>query len=330
MKMNWKRITSFFTALLIAVLVVSGCAPTVDQSDAAYLEVEKGLHWKNLYQIGDALSLDGLTVKYFRDIIESNDFEIVTLTNDMISGFDTSKEGSFTMTITYHGKTATVDYTVAPGATPFAIRETFCIGENTVVSIDSASMTATVLVFDHYFKALENQPTKTEENALSYLVNRKGKTCVSFAYDGANYEIYYDDENEAYFIKTVSLGENNATTTEQLAHTISLDALQAPQKNVVYQSKREGDIYYSIKIDDSYGAVVTKHTVNGDTTVDTVLDRYRADDATLTANGLFRYAQRQDSYYATATLSAQGQFKIRKDADGVLEAVYSALCTPVA
>lgn len=300
--------------------MLSSCGTVVDNSGAAYLEVEKGLSWKSIYQVGDDISLEGLTAKYFLDVTESSDFEEITLTESMISGFDTSKEGSFAFTVTYKGKTATVNYTVVPKATPFEIVKTFCISENTVVSVDSTSMKATVLVFDNYFKALENQPTETEEKALSYLVNGKGKTCVSFEYNGTRYDIFY--EGEQYSMVTSSVSDSSSSVREQFVNPVSLDTLQTPKKNVVYKSESKDGVYYSVMVDDSYNTVVTKHGPEGDTVINT----YSADDAILTVNGLFRYSLPAE--YATATLNAQGQFKIRKDAEDSFETVYSALCSP--
>lgn len=326
MKIKMNKIAPFFALLLLAVLLLPGCAPIIDNSGAAYVSVEKELHWKHIYQVGEDLSLDGLTVKYFPNVSDLNDFETVTLTRDMISGFDTSKEGSFEMTVTYKGKTATVGYTVVPKATPFEIIKTFCIAENTVVSIDSTSMKATVLVFDNYFKATENQPAKTEEKKLSYLVNSKGKTCVSFEYNGSRYDFFDDAEGKQYPVVITLIGGGSVQQT--LATPITLSTLQLPRKNTVYKSELKDGIYYSIKIDDSYNAVVTKHTVEGSTTVDAVLDSYLASDAVLTANGLFKYWQHKDGYSASATMSTQEKFRVRKEADGVTESIYSALCSP--
>lgn len=330
MKKNFKRITLFCSVLLVAVLLISSCAPIVDNSGAAYLEVEKGFVWKSVYQVGEELSFDGLIAKYYSDFEEQNNFEIVILTSSMISGFDTSKEGNYTMTVTYKGKTATVDYTVVAKATQFEINKTFCIGKNTFVSVDSSSMKATVKVFDNYFKVVENQPSKTEEQTLSYAVNNEGKNCASFTYGDARYDIFYDMDNDQYYMMTVSSGEDFVGTSTQIANHVDLGTLQAPQKNSVYKSELQGDTYYSIKLDDDYNAVITKHTVDGDVTVDTVMDSFTANESELTSNGLLRYSQSQGNSHAYAMLSNQGQFKIRKTIEGKLESEYSVICLPVA
>lgn len=325
MKTNLKRITTFFACLLLAALLLTACASTDD--GAAYFQVEKGLQWKSIYQVGETLSLNGLTAKYFRDI-DSDDYETVTLKEDMITGFDTSKEGSFTMTVTYKGKTDTVSYTVVSKATPFEVIQTFCLAENKVVSIDSTVMKATVLVFDNYFKAVENQPSKTVETSLSFLVNNKGKTCASFEYNGSRYDLFYDEETNRYSMLTSSASSSSVGTTERLVYPINLASLPLPQKNVSYQSTPTDGAYYSIQIDDSYHAVVKKHKIEGAGTVDTVLDSFAATDTVLSSNGLFKYVLSKDGYTATATMSNQGPIQVRKEADGALESIYSALCSP--
>lgn len=318
--------TSVFAFLLLAALLLTGCATMDDGS--AYLQVEKGLQWKSVYQVGEALSLNGLTAKYFRDL-ESDDYETVTLKEDMITDFDTSKEGSFTMKITYKGKTDTVSYTVVPKATPFEVIQTFCLAENTVVSIDSTVMKATVLVFDNYFKAVENQPSKTVEASLSYLVNGKGKTCASFEYNGSRYDLFYDEETNRYSLLTSSASSSSVGSSERLVYSINLASLPLPRKNVSYQSTPTDGVHYSIQIDDSYHAVVKKHTAGGTGTVDTVLDSFAATDAVLSSNGLFKYVQTKDGYTATAIMSNQGPIQVRKEADNAIESLYFALCSPV-
>lgn len=325
------RITSFFSVLLLAALLLAGCTPVVDNSGAAYLEVSKELYWKSVYQVGDSVSLNGLTAKYFPNTVESDDFEEVTLTESMISGFNTSKEGSFTMTVTYKGKTATVGYTVIPKVTPLEINVAFVIKENTVAAIDTATSTVTISVFDNYFKALANQPSSTVAKPLSNTVNSQGEAGVTFEHNGSTYTVRRDSESSTYFIKTSTVsGSAASSVVEQIAHPISLGTLKAPQKNVAYKSELKDGSYYSIKLDDSYNAVVTKHTVEGDTTVDTVVDNFTASNALLITGGLLRYSLYKDGFTATAAFSSQSQFKIRKVADNALESVYSVVCYPEA
>ena len=61
------------------------------------------------YRVGGTLDVDGATVvKVYDDGTE----ESVVLTEDMVSGFDSSAAGTNTITVTYEGKTTTVDLTI--------------------------------------------------------------------------------------------------------------------------------------------------------------------------------------------------------------------------
>lgn len=324
MKKNLKRIALFFAVLLLALVPLSSCDTEDDNSGAENFQVEVGLQWKKVYQVGEKLSLDGLTGKYYEDIDDEDDYKKVTIKESMISGFDTSKVGSYTMTVTYKGKSDQIDYKVVAKAEQFEINKTFCIGENTVASINSATMKAKISVFDNYFKAVDGHSSKTEEKTLSYLVNGQGETCISFDYNGLRYDIFYDAESGQYTMKTVSADNSAASSSTQTIHPITLNALHLPQKNVAYKSEAKDGVYYSIKLDDSYNAVVTKHTAEGDT----VTDSFTANESVLTTNGFLRYSQHKDGYYAYAMLNNRDQFKIRKELEDSIESIYSVLCSP--
>ncbi len=61
------------------------------------------------YFVGDTLNIDGIQVKIY---MSDETTDTITLTNSMISGFDTTTAGEKTLTVTYEGETATVNYTV--------------------------------------------------------------------------------------------------------------------------------------------------------------------------------------------------------------------------
>lgn len=63
---------------------------------------------KTSYKVGEELDLSTLTVKAVRGESEEN----VTVTSDMVSGFDSSKAGEITLTITYEGQTTTLTLTI--------------------------------------------------------------------------------------------------------------------------------------------------------------------------------------------------------------------------
>ena len=68
--------------------------------------------YKTEYNVGEELDVNGLTVNY------SNEYGEVTqvaVTADMVSGFDTSKEGECTVIVTYEGISCTFTVTVVKG-----------------------------------------------------------------------------------------------------------------------------------------------------------------------------------------------------------------------
>ena len=62
------------------------------------------------YVIGESLSVAG---GEFKAIKENGDFEVITLTEDMVSAFDTSTKGTKTVIVTYEGKQLPYDITIA-------------------------------------------------------------------------------------------------------------------------------------------------------------------------------------------------------------------------
>jgi hypothetical protein len=70
---------------------------------------------KMTYVVGEELDLAGLVVNA---TMASGVQNQVTVTADMVSGFDSSKAGTTTVTISYEGKTATVELTVEEAEEP--------------------------------------------------------------------------------------------------------------------------------------------------------------------------------------------------------------------
>lgn len=62
------------------------------------------------YTQGDSLDLDSFKLKFRRD---DGTIEEIKVTSDMVTGFDTKKAGSYTLTISYSGKTVTCQINVA-------------------------------------------------------------------------------------------------------------------------------------------------------------------------------------------------------------------------
>ena len=64
---------------------------------------------KTTYYVGETLDIAGLSVE---KVMASGAKEEITVDRGMVSGFDSSKEGTTTVTITFEGKTATFELTV--------------------------------------------------------------------------------------------------------------------------------------------------------------------------------------------------------------------------
>lgn len=104
--MTKKRISIFAAvALMFTVFaaVLVGCG-----DNNAKIEVENNMI-KTEYYVGDELEFTGGMLSY----INNGETTYVKLTKEMVSGFSTANVGSFTMTITYKGKTTTVNYKVS-------------------------------------------------------------------------------------------------------------------------------------------------------------------------------------------------------------------------
>lgn len=70
---------------------------------------------KTAYTVGEQLNLTGLDVTL---VYASGETEAVTVTEDMVSGFDSTATGTQTITVTYAGQTVTFDVTVQNASTP--------------------------------------------------------------------------------------------------------------------------------------------------------------------------------------------------------------------
>lgn len=103
-----KQISSIFIAFLLIIcpFFFTACG---DGGDPTISSIEIIGDVKTTYYVGEELNIEGLQVK----IIKSDDSSsTITLTSDMVSGFDSSTAGTKTLTVTYNEKTATVEYIV--------------------------------------------------------------------------------------------------------------------------------------------------------------------------------------------------------------------------
>ena len=88
---------------------------------------------KTTYTVGEELDLSAITVTAMRGESEEN----VTVTADMISGFDSSEAGEITITVTYEGQTDTITLTIEEAETTGG---NSCSGCNSSVGAGSAML----------------------------------------------------------------------------------------------------------------------------------------------------------------------------------------------
>ena len=99
---------------------------------------------KTNYFVGDELDIEGIQVKITKS---DNSTETITLTANMISGFDTTSAGEKTLTVTYEEETATVVYyVVEPQITSIEVKEgtlktDYFVGE--ALSVENAKLVVT-------------------------------------------------------------------------------------------------------------------------------------------------------------------------------------------
>lgn len=107
-----KRILSalFAFILMLCPFILSACGDKdPEDTTPTITKIEVVGEFKTTYFVGESLSIDDLEIKITKsDDSTSN----VTLTSEMISGFDSTTAGEKTLTVTYDGKTTTVNYTV--------------------------------------------------------------------------------------------------------------------------------------------------------------------------------------------------------------------------
>lgn len=114
----------------------------VEEPELVSIEVKTN-PTKLTYQVGEQLDLTGLVIEA---VMSSGTKETISITNDMVSGFDSSKTGTNTITITYEGKTVTIDLTIVQ-ATPEPTPNIIGCGGSIVASIlGLLVLTAAVLV----------------------------------------------------------------------------------------------------------------------------------------------------------------------------------------
>lgn len=178
---------------------------------------------KTTYTVGDKLDLTGgvITVKYNNDTSEA-----VDITSDMVSGFDSTKTGKQTVTVTYAGKTATFEVTV----------EAAPVKQYTVTFTD-----VTVKSGDKELKSGDKVDEKTE------------LTIEAVAKDGYTAKVLVDGKE---------LTGNTVTVTADVKITVEYTEVKTPDSAVIeavlnVNAPEFADIAYGDKQPDAKSLVIT-------------------------------------------------------------------------
>ena len=107
-KLKFSLIIAFTLLLTLFAGVLAGCGGKND--DNAQIVVKSDMI-KTEYVVGEELEITGGILEY----ISNEKITHIQITKDMISNFSTEKLGSYSMIVTYNGKTTTVSYTVNKG-----------------------------------------------------------------------------------------------------------------------------------------------------------------------------------------------------------------------
>ena len=107
-----KTLVKKLAIILSVVMLVASIATLSACGEVTLTKIEfAGSGYTESYFVGSqALSLTGLTIKATYSDGSTKD---IAVTQEMVSGFDSSKAGKNTITITYEGKTTTFDVTIA-------------------------------------------------------------------------------------------------------------------------------------------------------------------------------------------------------------------------
>lgn len=104
-----KIITSILLCfLLVCPMALTACKDKGDPSKTISTIAINGTI-KNEFYIGEQLNIEGLKLKI---TYKDNSTTEITLTNEMIAGFDTSSTGNKSITVSYGGKQLSISYTV--------------------------------------------------------------------------------------------------------------------------------------------------------------------------------------------------------------------------
>lgn len=278
---------------ILKLIIVALCSLAILFSFIGCLEddesgfiVDNPTDWKSVYMVGEDLSLDGLKIKYYPSVENLNDYQSVNVTLDMVENFDSSSAGNKTFTIKYKGlETPKISYVVVE-YTPFTVDYTFCIDDNVVANINSASNKATITsyaCFSDYvtcngvttqidlMRTVERNQSLLDDNYLSAL---------SFTYQNRKIS-YVNIPNE----NSIIMITNETTTTSQTAKS-----LISPNLTATYKSDVDENGYVVIaKFDQNYGLNVYLVEDGTDISTTTPIATFTAENCVLQPGNIFKY-----------------------------------------
>lgn len=290
------------TVLVFAVAAaVMLCSLTLAACGGGYIE-RMTVKGKTAYMVGEAFAGATLTVNYSDGARKQ-----VDVTEDMISGFDTSVAGNRTVTVSYRGKIATFDITVTElyaqslavmpgGKTEYLVGGRYADGDSEMIvtytdgSTQTLSVTADMLGgFDTATEGEKTVGVTYGRLTASFVINvrlphvtaatvapsTKTKYRVSDEFGGVTLDVEYED------------GSSGTVTIDDASGVSGFDTESVGTRNVrvVYRNRTVG---YDIQVLKAIAAVTVGEKASvyaiGDTFKGATLDIEYADGTTETVD----------------------------------------------
>lgn len=113
--MKYKKLVGMLLLVFMVPLIFTGCFFDIfnpnsgGDNDDDYPKIEVVTIFKTEYKVGESLDVSGGVLKYFES---SDEFELINITSDMISYFDTTTAGTKTLKLSYNGVFIYISYIV--------------------------------------------------------------------------------------------------------------------------------------------------------------------------------------------------------------------------
>lgn len=224
-------------AVAIAVTVTVICCNQKDNKGG--MISAKTENWQNVYVVGQQISLDGLFVLYYEDGENTDDYQKISATQDMVKGFNSATVGEKQITLTYNGyETLGVTYYVIEDIA-LELNETFAIGDNLAVNLNTQTGKATIYKYSN-FKAFKNfaatateldvkiKPVKTEDSFTK---------AITFIFENNLYTYKKVGQNHTFSVTRSYSVENGIGSSTDSVFAVTTSNIVTPTVAVKYQSE---------------------------------------------------------------------------------------------